>query len=378
MMGIATVLMASTRYDSYTIAGTLSATNSVAWAIGAAVLASLVDRFGQRRVMLPASVLSGALLLLVVVLAATGAPAWTLFAPTALSGFTAGAPGALVRARWNYVLADPQQLHAALSLESTLDEGTWVFGPMIATLLATMLFPEAGLIGVVAVGVSGSLAFYAQRRTEPPSHPTRAPKQSGGGLLLAVPGVFPVILVNLLVGMAFGAADVSIVAAAEHFGNKGWSGIVLGVIALGSASAGLAYGSRKWRSPIRHRFAVFTLFYAATTWLLVTSPSIWALGAFGLLNGFAIAPSFINSNSLIQQIVPEHRLTEGLSWIGTSVGIGGSLGSTAAGYFIDQTGAFVGLTTAAIGASLAALIAAATLPLLARAQTPRSIRSPSL
>ncbi|MDR1834115.1 MAG: MFS transporter, partial [Propionibacteriaceae bacterium] len=111
MMGIATVLMASTVYGSYTIAGALSATNSISWAIGAAVLAPLVDRFGQRRVMLPASLLSGALLLVVVGLAAGGAPAWSLFAPTALSGFTAGAPGALVRARWNHVLTDPHQLH---------------------------------------------------------------------------------------------------------------------------------------------------------------------------------------------------------------------------------------------------------------------------
>jgi MFS family permease len=243
-----------------------------------------------------------------------------------------------------------------------------------------MLFPEAGLIAVVAVGVSGSLAFYSQRRTEPPPHPAREARESGGGLLLAIPGVLPVIAVNLLVGMAFGGVDVSIVAAAEHFGNKGWSGIILGVISFGSATAGLAYGSRKWLSPIRNRFAVFALIYAATTWLLVLSPSIVMMGALGLLNGFAIAPSFINSNSLIQKIVPEHRLTEGLSWIGTSVGVGASLGSTVAGYLIDHAGAFAGLAAGATGASVAALIAVGTLPLLARAQaaTAGETRLPSV
>src|SRR5450756_1756154 len=58
MMGIGTVLMVSALYGSYGLAGALAATNVVSWAIGTAVLSNLVDRYGQRRVMYPAIIIS--------------------------------------------------------------------------------------------------------------------------------------------------------------------------------------------------------------------------------------------------------------------------------------------------------------------------------
>lgn len=80
MMGLGLVLMVSAIYGSYGLAGAVTAANAVCWALGTAVLSNLVDRFGQRRVMYPAAILSAVFLAITVVLAVMQAPAWTLFA----------------------------------------------------------------------------------------------------------------------------------------------------------------------------------------------------------------------------------------------------------------------------------------------------------
>jgi len=81
MMGLGIVLMVSALYGSYGLAGALAAAQAVAWAGGTAVLSSLVDRLGQRRVMYPATVVSAIMLAVVVTLAVLRVPAWALFAP---------------------------------------------------------------------------------------------------------------------------------------------------------------------------------------------------------------------------------------------------------------------------------------------------------
>ena len=111
MMGIGLVLIVSGLYGSYELAGALAAANAISWALGTAALSNLVDRFGQRRVMVPAVLVSSASLAVLVVLAVLQFPVWALFPPAIISGATGGAPGALVRARWSHITSDERQLH---------------------------------------------------------------------------------------------------------------------------------------------------------------------------------------------------------------------------------------------------------------------------
>ena len=241
-MGIGIVLMVSALYGSYGLAGALAAANGVSWAIGTAILSNFVDRFGQRRVMLPAVVVSAVALSLVVVFAVMGLPAWTLFPPAVVSGALGGAPGALVRARWNHITSDARQLHTAYALESTLDEVTFVIGPVVATALSTQVHPAAALVTPVVLSLVGAQLFYAQRATEPPLAPPRDPDAERlpfrSRILVLLPGVGSVIAVNLLIGCMFGSIDVSIVAAATGWGVRGASGAVLAVFSAASGLAG--------------------------------------------------------------------------------------------------------------------------------------------
>ncbi len=360
MMGLGIVLMVSALYGSYGLAGALVAANAVAWALGTAVLSNLVDRYGQRRVMYPATVASAGTLAVLVVFAVLQLPAWTLFAPAIVSGATGGSPGALVRARWSHVTADAHQLHAAFSLESTLDEVTFVIGPVLATALSTSVHPAAGLVAPIVLSLLGAQLFYSQRATEPPVAPHESGIGRSGALsrfILLTPGVAAVVAVNLLMGGVFGGVDVSVVAATTDWGVRSASGAILAVFSAASGVAGLLYGARHWRSPLPGRFVTGVVALFVATLGLHLASSVLVLTAVGVLIGLSVAPTFINGNTLIGRLVLRERLTEGLAWAGTGIGIGVAIGSSITGGVIDTGGYPAGFGVVTGFAALAALIA---------------------
>ena len=80
MVGISTILAVQDLYGSYSAAGAVSAANIVAAAVGAPLLARLVDAHGQARVMAPALVASSAALLALAAAAQHRAALWSLIA----------------------------------------------------------------------------------------------------------------------------------------------------------------------------------------------------------------------------------------------------------------------------------------------------------
>ena len=89
--------------------------------------------------------------------------------------------------------------------------------------------------------------------------------------------------------------------------------------------------------------------------------SLVALAAVMFVAGFAIAPTLINGNGLVQDLVPRERLTEGLTWVGTSLGVGVSVGSSVAGAQIDIHGSHAGFLVVVISAGAAVLATLAAL-----------------
>ena len=384
MMGVGIVLMVSMLYGSYGWAGGLTAANGLAWGLGAAVLSRLVDRYGQARVMVPGAVVSSLGLTSLIVAAWLHAPVGVLFLPAIVTGAAAGSASALVRARWNHALSDPQQLHTAFALESTLDEVTYIVGPVVATALATMVHPTAGLIAPVVLGLGGGLWFYyGLRGSQPPvqKRPTSGDAQAGAArserFVLAFGGMAPVVGVTALVGCSFGAIDVATVAATAAWDARPMAGVVLGAISLGSALAGLAYGARAWKMSLPRRFLIGVAAYAGLMTLYLLAHQIAILTLCGFLAGSAVAPTLTNANSLVNVLVPKHRLTEGLAWVGTSIGIGASLGSSLAGRLIDSFGYVAGYLTSLAGGLCALAIALAGAKTVSRqASAPSWERTP--
>jgi MFS family permease len=356
MFGLGTVLLISATTGRYGVAGAVSAAGSVGYAVCAPRIARLVDTSGQRRVLLPLlAVFTVATAALIAVVEAH-LPAWVYFVPGAIAGAAMPSLGTMVRARWSVLLAGSPSLQAAFAFESVADELCFVIGPAAVTLLATEVFPAAG-VGVAALlCLAGTLWFLAQRRTEPAVVRAGRPPDQPAGLArraarvrreAAAPGLVVLVPVYLLIGAMFVSIDLSTVSFAQHFGHKPLAGLILGTYALGSATGGLWYGSRQWQAPAENRFAltlVLTVLGVATFW---AQPNLVTLTVAIYLSGLAIAPTLIAGFSLLEQQARPGRRTEAMSWLSSGISVGVALGASVAGFIIDADGPRAGYVFAA-------------------------------
>lgn len=377
MVGIGIILMVSEIYGeasatSYGMAGRVSAVFVAAHALCSPQLAKLIDRFGQARVMRPALAVACSALTFLIIAAVNRAGEPFLLAAAALGGASIGSIGALVRARWVAVARSPKEMHTAYSLESVLDEVTFVVGPVVATTLATAVAPWSGLAVPIVAALLGGYWFLSMRDTEPvPSGRRRAdttsPDEARAELSLPVDVMVAVAAVFCATGAIFGAVDVSVVAFAEEAGSKGLAGPVLAAFAGGSLVAGFVYGSRAWSRPLWWRFVVGACVLAVGTGMLLLANSLWLLAIIGFVLGLSIAPTLINGNALIQGAVPPSRLTESLSWLGAAIGVGVSLGAWLSGAAVDAVGSHGGFLVSSAAGATALVIALAGLAPLRRA-----------
>ena len=357
MYGLGTVLLIAAGTGRYGVAGAVASAGSLGTAFCAPQLARLSDRHGQRAVLRPLAMAFGVSTALLVLAAQVRAPAWALFIPATAAGATMPSLGSMVRTRWNVLLAGTPRLHTAFSFESVADEVVFVLGPAAVTVLATEVYPAAGLIIAALLCVAGTLWFTAQRATEPPAvrpprPPSRAASRAAGGGRgrrggLAAPALIVLVPLYWFLGSMFVAVDLSTVAFAQHFGHKPLAGFILGTYALGSATGGLWYGSRRWRAPAERRFAltlVCTVAGVATFW---AQPDLITLTFAIYFCGLTIAPTLITGFSLVQAQARPGRGTEALTWLSTGVGVGVAAGSSTVGFIIDAHGARWGYVFAA-------------------------------
>jgi predicted MFS family arabinose efflux permease len=336
MMTLGIVLLVAARTDSYALAGTVSAAFIIASTLLAVFQGRLLDRFGQRRILVPAALVANTSLVGLVWAIEVGAgnPAPHLFA--ALAGATMPNVGAAVRARWTAVLDDPAERQTAFALEAVVDEMVFIIGPPLATVLATIWHPAAGVATAAVTSVLGTLAFTGLRATEPPLH-AHSP-DAGPRPRMPWRALVPTGLICFALGGLFGSTEVVTVAFAESLGSPSSAGVLLGLWALGSLIAGVGTGAVTWQSSpaIRMRLGILAL-----TGLMVPTPFIGSLVVMGVvlfMAGFAIAPTLIATVSMIEQSVPPARLTEGMALIHTTLGAGIAPGAAFAGIVIDASG----------------------------------------
>ena len=355
MFGLGTVLLISASTGKYGVAGAVSAAGSLAYAFSSPLTARLADSRGQRPVLLVTLAVFAAATAALIAAVLLKAPTWVFFAPGAIAGGSMPSLSAMVRVRWSVLLAGSPRLHAAFSFESVADEFCFIVGPAAVTLLATEVFPAAG-VGVAALlCLAGTLWFAAERRTEPPlARRASVPRGSHRGA--AAPGLFVLVPLYVLLGAMFVSIDLSTVSFAQHFGHKPLAGFILGTYALGSATGGFWYGSRQWRSAVENRFAVtltLTVAGVATFW---AQPNLVTLTCVIYVCGLTIAPTLIAGFSLLEAQAKPGRSTEAMSWLSSGIGVGLAAGSSAVGFILDAHGPRAGYVFAAsCGAASAAI-----------------------
>ncbi|MET8953275.1 hypothetical protein ACWEO4_21120 [Streptomyces sp. NPDC004393] len=131
------ILHASTH--NYAFAGLAGAAESIAIAVGGPMAGALADRYGHRSVQVAAAIANfGAWAAL---LAASRGSRGSMFAAAALVGLTQPQVGPLVRVHWSRLLRSHNEHHllsAALSYGASADEMSFVAGPALVGLLASV------------------------------------------------------------------------------------------------------------------------------------------------------------------------------------------------------------------------------------------------
>ncbi|MEK9523440.1 MFS transporter [Streptomyces venezuelae] len=353
MMGIGIVTMISQVTGRYGLAGALSATLAASAAVLGPLVSRLVDRHGQRRVLRPVTLVSLVAAAGLLLCVQQQAPDWTLFVFTAVIGCVPSV-GAMTRARWAEIYrGDERRLHTAYSWESIVDEVCFIFGPILSIGLSTTWFPEAGPLFAGVFLTVGVFWLTAQRATEPVPHPHRGGK---GGSALRSPGLQVLALAFVATGAIFGSIDVVTVAFAEEQGHKAAASLVLAVYALGSGLAGAVFGLLHLKSEPSRRWLLGICAMAVSMIPLLLAENLPLLAVALFVAGLSIAPTMVTTMALVEAHVPRTKLTEGMTWTGTGLAIGVALGSSAAGWVVDASGAEAGYVVPVVSGAVAVAV----------------------
>jgi len=356
MAPIGIVAMLSQTHGEYWLAGAVSATFALTNALVAPQISRLVDRVGQSAVVIPTTIVSVAAFAALIAAANQAWPAWTLFVSAFLAAAMPSIP-ALVRARWTELFRNRPELNTAFAFESAADELVYIAGASLSVGLAVALFPEAGMLISTAFLALGSLAFIAQRGTEPRVRPVEAGVKHGSAIRLRAVQIITLALI--FVGATFATAEVSVVAITKQLGQASAASLVIGVYALGSFVLGLVLGAVNPKMALQKQLMIATAVLTLTALpLVVAGSSVALLAAAVFVSGVAISPTFITAFGLIERRVPEAVLTEGVTWVMTGIGIGMALGAFVTGWVVDNFGAQNGFWVSVAAAGMAAVIVA--------------------
>jgi len=355
MAGISMITLFSQRYGGFALAGAISATFVLTYALISPQISRYVDRYGQYRMLPVATAISVTGFLILIACSYWKGASWILFIGALLAGFMPSM-SAMVRARWTSLYRGQPRLQTAYSLETVLDELSFIVGPPLSIGLSIVLFPQAGLLLTALLLFTGVFALVIQRGTEPPIM-TLHSGNIGRGSVIRRGSVRLLTLLMVAMGVIVGTVDIVSVAYAGERGQPSAASLILSAYASGSCLSGLLYGSLKLKISLQRMLMLGGLATAIATIPLILVTNLSALSAAVLLAGFFFAPTMIVAMSLIERHVSESQLTEGMTWLLAGLNVGVALGAAIAGQVVDSNGSQVGFYVALCAGALVLIMA---------------------
>jgi MFS family permease len=354
---LAIVLFLRQRTGSYAVAGAVAAAFAMGAGAGAPLAGRLIDRFGQRTVLLPQALVHAAALGALIGLTLLGAPAAVLAVVALVAGLAVPPISATLRPLWGPLLReDPDLVPTAYALDSVVIELVFVFGPLLTAAVTVLFSPALAIALAGALVVAGTVAFAAS----PPSRDWRPePRDGRHGWLGALrsPGLRTLVAATLPLGFCFGAMEVTLPAFSDDMAERAWAGVLLSVWSLGSALSGLAYGAWVGSVSLARTFVGLALVLPFTFLPLAAAPSVTVMLVLCLLAGLAIAPLLASSNQLAGHVAPPGALTEAYTWPITSLVVGVAVGNAVAGSVVEAADWRVSFLVAAGGAAIGGALA---------------------
>lgn len=242
MTGLGLLFSVHQATGSFAAAGAATGGFAVAEAVVGPQVARLIDRLGQTRVV-PIVAVVHVIAMAMAITTVGRVPFVLTLVVVIIAGAAIPQPGALSAARWSALIQESAHLRVAFSLEATINDVVFLTGPILVTLISTLVAPWAGSTAAAALLAVGCGMLALQRRTAPPLVRTAGTvgRRSGGSLRR--PPFYAVLGVNLGLGCFFGSVGLLVTAATTAQGLQPLSGLILFLSSAASIVAGLVYGS---------------------------------------------------------------------------------------------------------------------------------------
>jgi MFS family permease len=370
MYGLGAVLLVQSRTGSYFKAGVVSAAFAIAAAVGGPITSRFADRLGQNRLIPLLLSFHVSTLLVTIFLIIQNVNLFVIILIGVISGATVPTVGPFVRARWKKAAKNSSQQNTAFAMESVVDEIIFIFGPPLVTILCVVVYDALGLLLAAVLVTIGGIWLSSQKKTQPEIHVVG---QDRGKAAILYPGIISIFLVYVLLGAVFGAAEVIAVAFSREKGSPELAGALIAAWSIGSLAAGITMGAIHFKNKLSNRFLITTFFFALSLIPLPFISTLPALFVTLLISGLAISPVLISGYTLIGQLVPQNRLTEGFAWANTGAGLGIALASAISGWVIDNSGAQVAFWVVTAAGLLTFVITLGTYKDLKRADSRSAI-----
>jgi MFS family permease len=354
MLPLGIVLFSRDVSGSIAVAGAAAGAFGLTSAALAPARGHLVDRLGW-----PAlagfSIAFGAALGLYIAVGLSVGTTAALVGLAAAAGALAPPIGPAARDVWGMTFREREpELHALYAADTTLEEGTFIGGPLLVGAIVAIASSEAAVgaaaVGIVVLGVATGVSTFGRMlgaRHSSTDAGLRGKSVSPRLLLLLGSFVGP--------GAALGCLEVSVPAFAGEHGSVAWAGPLLAVVSAGSMLGGFWYGTRRSKGSREGRYLTAVGLFAILLVPSVFAPSLAALAALLVLPGLVLGPLFILLYELVDRAAPTAHRTGAFSLVVAINNGSVALGAAAAGAAIAALNPWAGFALASAAAALGAL-----------------------
>ena len=356
-VGVLMLVVAETR--SVGLGGLTSAAVGIGVIIAGPLLGDLVDRHGQRRVLVPVGLANGILLALFPLVVMSGMPQGVLLAAALAIGLTAPQAAAMSRSRLLGIITGrlaPQRRAVTttriMSYESAADETAFVIGPFLVGILASLIAPWAPIAIAAALSLGFVTAFAL--------HPTARMQALGGAeaaerapfRAVLAPRVLVLVAATFAVGAFFGGALTSLTAFAQAAGHEAQAGLLYGLMGIGSAILALGVVLLPQRFALRYRWLVFATVLAAAAVGYAGATTLGAVTVWLLLMGLGVGPTLVTLFSLAGERAPLGRAATTMTLLGSALTLAQALSSAFTGWLAEQASVSAAMLVPAVAAAL--------------------------
>jgi MFS family permease len=353
MTSLAMLLLIREATGSFASAGAVAACYAVGGGLAAPIQGRLVDRFGQRTVLLPSALVNVSAIAGFVAVADSSVPDWVLLGLAAIAGASIPPLSACMRALWSSLLGQGPRLDTAYAVEAVMTEIFFIGGPLLTAAIIVLASPSAALLTAATFTLAGTIGFAATAASRTWRGAERSVGHAGA---LASAGMRTLVITVLPAGVVFGVLEVTLPAFADAHGSAASGGVLIAALGVGSMVGGLWYGTRRWTGPLVPRYIVLTLLFAAGLAPTMLAGTIPVMAVLVAVAGLTLAPLTTCSYGLIDRVAPAGTATEAYTWVITATVAGTALGAALAGTVVEGAGVGWALAGATFSAALSSAV----------------------